>query len=337
MLAVSILYNEPVLTPDHPDWASEAGVLEAVEAVETALTKRGHLVQRLPAAGSPAALATAIQSSQCDVIVNLCEGLQGTGAGESQMAGLLELCGAPHTGASSECLSLVRDKAVTKWLLLGAGLPTAAFQRIRDEPLQRAALAGLLVAGPVIVKPAREDASLGIGPASVVTEMSALERQIDEVRQRYGEALVEQFIAGREFNVGLLALPELQPLPLAEIEFGERAGEPWKLVTYDAKWTPDSPDYGGTPVRCPADVAPELAAELVRVSLAAFRLTGCRDYARVDLRVDEQDRVFILEINANPDISPSAGLARALRVGGVSYEEFVERLVQNAARRGREF
>ncbi len=335
MLTVSILYNEPVLPPDHPDWASEAGVLEAVEAVEAALGKRGHRVQRLPVADSPAALATALQRTPCDVIVNLCEGLQGTGAGESQVAGMLELCGAPHTGAGSECLALVRDKAVTKWLLLGAGLPTAAFQRIGDEPLPLPALARLLDAGPVIVKPAREDASLGIGPASVVTQMSALERQIDEVRQRYGEALVEQFIAGREFNVGLLALPELQALPLAEIEFGEQTSQPWKLVTYDAKWTPDSPDYGGTPVRCPADAAPELAAELARVSLAAFRLTGCRDYARVDLRVDEQDRVFILEINANPDISPGAGLARALRVGGLSYEEFVERLVQTAARRGR--
>lgn len=334
MLNVSILFNEPVLPKDHPDWASEAGVLEAVEAVEAALAKAGHRSRRLPVGASPAGLAAALQSSPSDVVVNLCEGLQGTGAGEAQVAGILELCGAPYTGASSECLSLVRDKAVAKWLLLGAGLPTAAFERIQTDELPYAALESLLDRGPVIVKPAREDASLGIGPASVVTEMAALVRQIGEVRRRYGETLVEQFIAGREFNLGLLALPEPLALPLAEIEFRPRAEDRWNLVTYDAKWTPESPDYGGTPVRCPAEVSPPLAAEIARVSLAAFRLTGCRDYARVDFRVDEQGQVFILEINANPDISPSAGLARALRVSGMSYEEFVERLVANAARRG---
>jgi D-alanine-D-alanine ligase len=332
---VSILYNEPVLPPDHPDWASEAGVLEAVEAVEAALTKQGHRHRRLPVGALPTSIVAAIENAASDVIVNLCEGLEGTGAGESQVTGLLELCGVRFTGCGSECLSLLRDKARTKWLLLGAGLPTAAFQRLAPgEERPRAALEAMLAAGPAIVKPAREDASLSIGLASVVTEMAALDRQVDEVERRYGDVLVEQFIEGREFNVGVLALPEPRALPLAEIEFRHRVGDRWKLVSYDAKWTPESPDFGGTPVHCPADAAPELAAEIVRVSLAAFRLTGCRDYARVDLRVDERGRVFILELNPNPDISPSAGLARAIGVSGLSFDDFVGRLIETAVRRG---
>lgn len=333
MLDVAILYNEPTLPADHPDWASEAGVLEAVEAVEAALEKKGHRYRRLPVGASPASLAAKLQAEPSDVIVNLCEGLQGTGAGESQVTGLLELCGVPFTGASSHCLSLVLDKARTKWMLLGAGLPTAAFLRVMPGERLPAAAAAMLDEGPVIVKPACEDASLGIGPTSVVSEMRALERQVDEVQRRYGAVLVEQFIAGREFNVGLVALPEPETLPLAEIEFRHRAGG-WNLVTYDAKWTPESPDFGGTPVTCPAEASPELAAELVRVSLAAFRLTGCRDYARVDFRVDEQGRAYVLEVNANPDISPSAGLARAIRVSGLGYDEFIGRLVETAQRRG---
>jgi len=332
---VSILYNQPVLPADHPDWASEAGVLEAVEAVEAALAKQGHRHRRLPVGASPTSIVAAIEAAPSDVIVNLCEGLQGTGAGESQVAGLLELCGVPFTGSDSECLSLLRDKARTKWLLLGAGLPTAAFRRLAPgDQRPRAALESLLAAGPAIVKPAREDGSLSIGLASVVTDMAALDRQIDEVERRYGDVLVEQFIEGREFNVGVLALPDPQALPLAEIEFRHRVGDRWKLVSYDAKWTPESPDFGGTPARCPAEAAPDLAAEIVRVSLAAFRLTGCRDYARVDLRLDERGGVFILEINPNPDISPSAGLARAIGVSGLSFDDFVGRLVETAVRRG---
>src|SRR5581483_10729466 len=105
------------------------------------------------------------------VVVNLCEGLGGTGAGEASVAGLVELCGLPLTGSPPECLALVRDKARTKWLLQGAGLPTAPFVYVAaGEPLAREALKSLLAAGPCLVKPAREDASLGISQQSVVTD-----------------------------------------------------------------------------------------------------------------------------------------------------------------------
>lgn len=328
---VSILYNAPSLPPDHPDYAQDAGVLEAVEAVEVALAGAGHRSERLPVGGQPLSLAESLSHVAADVVVNLCEGLGGVGGGESQVTGLLELTGIPFTGSSSECLSLVLHKARTKWLLRGAGLPTAPFQYL---PVNQSLAAGMFAAmfetGPVIVKPAHEDASLGIHSDSVVRDADALMAQIDRVHNRYGDAIVEQFLAGREFNVGIVALPEPILLPLAEIEFQPGASG---LVSYDAKWTPGTVDYGGTPVRCPAEVSETLAAEIRRVSLAAFLLTGARDYARVDLRLDAEGRVYILEINANPDISPSAGLARAILASGMSYNEFIIRLVETAARR----
>ena len=332
-LSVVILHNAPVLPADHPDAASEAGVLDAVEAVEQALTLRGHAVERLPVGESSARLIEDLSTLRCDAVFNLCEGLGGTGAGEAAVAGLLELCGVAYTGCSAETLSLVRDKARTKWLLAGGGLPTAPFCRVlADEPLPRAALAALLEAGPCIVKPAREDASLGISADSVVTNLPALERQATEVRARYGDVLIEQFIDGREFNVGVVMLPEPRLLPIAEIEFAENAGR-WKLVTYNAKWAEDSDECLGTPPRCPADVSPELAADLGRVALAATRMTGCRDYARVDVRVNERGEPFVLEVNPNPDISPGAGFPRALAAAGIEYDEFVCRLVEQAQRR----
>jgi D-alanine-D-alanine ligase len=332
---VAIVFNEPLLPADHPDYAQEAGVLEAVEAVEVALAKTSHRAARL-SVRDPLDLAGAFKSCHADVIVNLFEGLAGMAVGEWQATGLLELSRIPFTGSTSDCLSLVCNKARAKWLLAGAGLPTAAFQLLTaGEPVSFERFEHLLALGPVIVKPAREDASLGIGPDSVVTEPAALAKQIDAVRARYGDVLVEQFIAGREFNVGIVGLPEPVALPLAEIEFLSDAN-PWRVVTYDAKWTPDAADYHATPARCPAAVDDALGDEIREVSLAAFRLLGCRDYARVDLRVDGTGRPYILEINANPDISPSAGLARAVRASGMDYDDFIVRLVETAASRGEE-
>lgn len=329
---VAIVFNEPLLPPDHTDYAQEAGVLEAVEAVEAALAKARHRAGRL-AIREPLDLAGALRSCRADVIVNLFEGLAGLAVGEWQATGLLELSRIPFTGSPSDCLSLVCNKARAKWLLAGAGLPTAAFQWVPAEgPAAVDRFESLLKLGPVIVKPAREDASLGIGPESVVTELAALDRQITSVRSRYGDVLVEQFIAGREFNVGIVGLPDPVALPLAEIEFGSESN-PWRVVTYDAKWTPDAADFHSTPARCPAVVDDELAEEIRRVSHAAFCLLGCRDYARVDLRVDQAGRPYILEVNANPDISPSAGLARAVRASGMDYNDFIVRLVETAADR----
>jgi D-alanine-D-alanine ligase len=184
----------------------------------------------------------------------------------------------------------------------------------------------------VIVKPAAEDASLGLGADSVVGDRDGLARQVERIRS-YGPVLVEQFVPGREFNAGFMALPDPRLLPLAEIEFQEDPALPWPIVTYDAKWTADSADNLATPVRCPADVEASLADRIRDVALAACRVTGCRDYARVDLRVSAAGEVFILEINANPDLSPTAGLARAVRAGGWDYGEFLVRLAEQAALR----
>jgi D-alanine-D-alanine ligase len=312
-----------------------------LEAVELALGRAGHRVQRLGIGGSPEQLIGRLLAAAPQVVFNLCEGLHGGGEGEAQVTGLVELLGIPLTGSPSAALALVRDKARTKWLLLGAGLPTADFCRIPGEvtPGELAdhePLARVLAGGPVIVKPAAEDASLGIGPGSVASDLAGLTAEVLSVAQRYGDVLVERFIEGREFNAGIVGWPEPRLLPLAEIEFADHLAPRQRLVTYDAKWSPDSEADRATAPRCPARVSDELGRRIGAAALGAFRATGCRDYARVDLRVDHQERVYILEVNGNPDVSPSAGLARAIRAAGQSYDEFVCGLVDQAwARRTR--
>ncbi len=262
---------------------------------------------------------------------NLFEGTGGVGSGEAEVAGLIESLGCAMTGSPAECLSLVRHKARTKRLLAAAGVPTPEFVLVEaDAPLELRSLADLLAAGPMIVKPAHEDASLGIGPASIVEDEAHLHAQLRTVRARYGAALVERFIVGREFNAAVLAAPDAELLPLAEIEFAGRGRPGWQIVTYDAKWTTESDAYHQTPAACPARLDADTAARAGQLALAAFRLTGCRDYARVDLRQDAAGRLFVLEVNANPDIGPSAGYARSLGVAHIEYDAFIDRLVRHA-------
>ena len=330
-LRVVILFNAPTLAKDHADYDSEAGVLESVETIFSALRSAGHEVIRLAAGNSVRALVSQLEQARPDVVANLCESFAGHSAGEPHVAGVLELLGLPYTGSPPECLAIAHNKAQTKRLLLGSGIATPEFVEIRrgdavpDSPVQ-----SWLDAGPLIVKPAAEDASLGIGPDSVVRDWSALVRQVAKVHQSYGDALAEQFIAGREFNVGIVELPQLQTLPIAEIEFHPSPDLPWPILTYEGKWSSNSSQCLATPVRCPVELDLELKTQIEQAALAAYRITGCRDYARVDLRVDGQGHVFLLEVNANPDAGPDAGLARMLLTAGIEYADFACRLVETA-------
>lgn len=333
-LRVTVLFNEPVLPDGHPDAAAERGVLEAVEAVVAALERGGHCVRRCAVGPSPAEVVAVLGTPpQPDVVLNLCEGLGGSGAGEAHVAALVELCGLAITGSPPECLALVRDKARTKWLLQGAGVATPPFVVIEPEasPSAHASLVELLAMGPVIVKPACEEASMGIDASSVIGDAEALESRVNALQRRYGRVLVERFVAGREFNVGIVALPEAKALPLAEIEFADTFADAPHILTYEAKWSTGSAADRATPVRCPAQVEQDLADRLARAALRAFSATGCRHYARCDFRVSTDGTVYLLEVNGNPDISPTAGLARMLAASGVRYDDFINALVGHAA------
>jgi D-alanine-D-alanine ligase len=325
------LYNEPVLPEDHPDAESEHEILFTAEAVERALAEAGYQVERLAVCRDPATLVEGVRSHRPDVVFNLFEGLANFADTEAHAASVLEWLGVPFTGSPYQTLCLARNKPLTKYLLRGAGLPTAAFIVVEDLPAPLCPLSW-----PVIVKPAAQDASVGLDQGSVVTEQRGLEERVAYLLEAYGPpVLVEQFMRGREFNVGVIEAPDLKALPVSEILFVDKDPDFWPLVTYDAKWKPGTRDYEATPPRYPARVSPRLEAKLSDLAKQAFRLLGCRDYARVDFRCSPGGKPFILEVNPNPDFSPLAGLSGGLQSAGMTHAQFTVDLVQRAIARGR--
>jgi D-alanine-D-alanine ligase len=335
LLRVALLYNSPVLPPDHPDSCSEAGVLESVHAIGESLRLVGHRVHEVACGSSVAAVISALSGSRPDVVVNLCESFAGNSAYEPHVASLLEMLQLPYTGSPPDCLALARDKPRTKRLLASGGIPTPEFIELpRGAHIPERSTRELLAAAPLVLKPAREDASLGITVDSVTTDWSQLSLQVAAVHERYGDALVERYIDGREFNVGIIELPEFTVLPLAEIDFERSTEAKWPILSYAAKWSPDSAEFAATPVRCPAAIDKDLERRIKDAAVRSYQIAGCRDYARIDLRVDRVGQPQVLEVNANPDLNPIAGLARMLRAAGISYDEFVGNLIRQAKSRG---
>jgi D-alanine-D-alanine ligase len=328
---VLILYNEPVLPADHPDADSEHEIFYTVEEVEKALNEAGFDVSRLSVQRDPSVLLTRVKKRRPDVVFNLFEGLADNYDTEGHVAGLLEWLELPYTGCPYQTLTLARRKHVTKLLLQGAGLPTAPFFAVEEVPVVDNPLGW-----PVIVKPAAQDASVGLDQGSVVTDLVKLNERAAYLLAAYGgTVLVEQFIRGREFNIGVVEAPDLRVLPVSEILFTDPSPDFWPIVTYDAKWKPGTRDYEATPPKYPAEVAPRLRAKVEKLAADAFRLLGCRDYARVDFRVSTTGKPYILEVNPNPDFSPLAGLAGGLISAGMTHAGFAVDLVRRALARGK--
>ena len=328
-MRVLVLYNEPVLPADHPDADSEHEILYTTDVVAGHLTEAGFDVTRLGVSRDPSALLSGLRRANPDVVFNLFEGLADHYGTEAYAAGLLEWLGLPYTGCPYQTLCVARDKAWTKRLLRGAGLPTADFFVVEEGPVEECPLDR-----PVMVKPGMQDASVGLDQNSVVTDLDRLNERVAYLLETYGPpVLIEEFIRGREFNLGLIESPDLRALPVSEIEFIDHTPGYWPIVTYDAKWKPGSRDYEATPAKYPAVVSPRLATRLQGLAKQAFRLLGCRDYARVDFRVRPNGKPYILEVNPNPDFSPTAGLAGGLESAGLTHAQFTVELVHAALAR----
>lgn len=324
MPRVLILYNATVLAADHPDAQAEADVLNTVSAVRKALISGHYEIDELSLKEDPQPLLDKVQAYAPDVVFNLFEGLGNRPETEYCAAALLQWLKIPFTGCPTEAMVISRDKVRTKQLLRGAGLPTANYQLVHDAEQEID-----VSAWPVMVKPAATDASVGIDQSSVVTNRSALASRVKVILQRYGApVLVEAYLPGTEFNVGIVGNPMLRALPVAEMVFTPLSGVNWPIVTYASKWHTASPEDLAMQPRCPAQIDNRLSRELQEISIAAFKLLSCRDYARVDLRLDEEGNPNILEVNANPDLEPTAGLARMLKADGCEYAHFIQQLVK---------
>ena len=264
------------------------------------------------------------------VVFNLCEAIAGDVAREAEAAVHVAARGFCFTGAPAAALALCQNKAQAKARLLAAGLPTPAYQVFSSaaEPVSP----GLRF--PLFVKPVAEDGSVGISQESVVTGEVQLRARVKHILDTYHEpALVEEFIGGREFNIGVWGNDPPEVLPLAELAYRNAANPLARVVTYAAKWQEDNPEYHDTPVTCPVQVDEPLASRLRQVALAAYQVMGCRDYARVDMR-ERDNEPYILEVNPNPSLSADAGFFKAARAAGCDYAAMAAHIVAYAWARG---
>ncbi|MBI4284994.1 MAG: ATP-grasp domain-containing protein [Chloroflexi bacterium] len=324
---VTIVYNEPV--PSRYDARHEEqavrGVLDSVTAVHCSLLELGHEVTLMPLMPPPKSIGEKLRSLPADVIFNLFEGFPGAPETEALVPETADALSIPYTGCPAAMLRLALDKAKTKELLLAAGIKTPRYQL-----LETSTLAQFQLGYPCIVKPHADDASHGLSEASVIADFTALKRQVRLVDQSYGgAALVEEFLDGREFNATVLGDAAGTVLPISEIEYALPAGMP-RLLTFAAKWAPETVYFQGTPAICPAKIPAEERRQIAETARAAFRCLGGRGYARVDMRLDKEGRLNVIEVNPNPDIGPEAGAARQSRAAGLSYTQFVARILQMA-------
>ncbi len=329
-MAILVLYTqaEKVIKGEPGDLFCDQETAAAARAVSSALAGLGYRVACAGVTGN-VAQALGTYSPREWVVFNLCESLDGDSALEATVPPVLEERGFAYTGSSGPVLAACLNKASVKARLLAAGLRTPRYA-VLSSPDDACS-----VPLPAIAKPVAEDASLGITFDSVAREAAALRARVAYILERYRQpALVEEFIPGREFSVGVWGNNPPEPLPPCETLYLDIPDPLQRLQTYDAKWVETSFAYEHTPVVCPAEVGPELRGALVQSALAAYRIMGCRDYARVDMR--ERDGVpYILEINPNPAIAPYGSMAKAARVCGLEYAQLVERIAKFAQERSR--
>ncbi len=315
---------------------SDAGILEEVRAVCEALA-RLKIPHRAAGVSSLADVPSAVAAGTEPVVFNLVESLAGDPQDCNLVPAICRTFGRSCTGNDDRALAISLDKWQSKALLQAAGLLVP--KAICVCPGQKLRRTGLF-AGPYIVKPACADASEGITAESVVRSAgAALAKAVRRIHELGQAALVEQYIVGRELNVSVLqtgsTAGDVQVLPLAEIDFSalpKDADKP-RIVDYSAKWLTDSFAFHNTPRVIPAPLPPAVAKQVRQAALAAWHVLGCRDYVRVDFRLDSKLRPLILEVNANPDISPDAGFAAAVQAAGIGFDGFVETVVANAAAR----
>jgi D-alanine-D-alanine ligase len=360
-LRIAILYNEPVgsavggrkyitetgvlregpavirkppgkTTPPQPTVdLSEVGVMEEMEDIKSALSSIGYRPTILNVDSNVFRLLDYLRDERPDLIFNLVECVENDALQEMNVAGVYDLLKIPYTGAGALALGTALNKPRVKELLGFHGIPTPRFQvfGLTDKIVPREDFRF-----PLIVKPSREDASVGISDDSVVYTLNDLRKRIRQIHQEFDQpALVEEYIVGRELNVAIVGNKKPLVLPVSEIDFSGLTEGMEKIVSYAAKWMHGTVAYEGTKGICPAILEPAVEARVKELALRCFHLIGCRDYARVDFRLADDNTPYVLEVNPNPDISDEAGFARSARAYGFTFQEVVGKIVECALER----
>jgi D-alanine-D-alanine ligase len=331
---IVVIYNRDFEGAEaDPENKAREDVKDVAKDILRILGVGGFEIGELGVTNDISAAISALVELKPNAVFNLCESIHGDNRFESLMPLLMDLSNIAYTGSCSFGLSLALRKEKVKDILRGCGVPVARgglVSAVEDcTPME--------IGFPAIVKPAREDASVGICSASVVHNQKALEQRVAYVLENYRQpALVEEFIEGREIYVSILERVDADPMvfPFFEIDFSDMPGDRPNIVSFEGKWVEDSVEYKGTrPVRCEG-LSPELRALIATTALSAFRAVGLRDYGRMDFRLSAAGVPYVIDVNPNCDLSDLAGgYSRAAKAAGLSYKELILRIAELALTR----
>lgn len=309
-------------------------VIAQADAVAHALETLGHSSCRIDCSLNLLAVKVELQRRQVDLVFNLVESIGGQGRLIHLLPFSLDAMAMPYTGARAEAMMLSSGKVLAKAWMTGAGIPTPAW--IGPWPGGNAGVHGKHTQmGSWIIKSVWEHASIGLDENSIITDAGP-ETVFPLLRARAptlgGTCFAERFIAGREFNLSLLAGPHgPEVLPPAEIIFEGYTNAMPRIVDYRAKWDQDAFEYHNTPRRFDFSAADhDLLHRLEELSIHCWQRFGLNGYARVDFRVDPTGAPWILEVNANPCLSPDAGFTAALERADIAYADAVRRILTDA-------
>ncbi|MGA8808745.1 MAG: hypothetical protein WB973_12785 [Thermoanaerobaculia bacterium] len=315
-MKIAVAYNDDLHLKPH---LNETEKLGEAEVIDTAREIAEVLDAQLVAVKDDIA-ASLLELRNYDVVMNLCEGVLGHPDREKNFALGLDMLGIAHTSCEPIALGICTDKKLVKRILLASGIPTPRFWHSEEG-------------GTWIVKPSREDAGIGIDAAAVVSSAAEIEARAKYVEDTYRQpALVEEFIDGHELNQAIYfstAGPVV--LPPGEIVFDDGLASNERVVGWKAKWASGSREDRGTRNRTPAVIDDTLRREIADVCLRAASVLSLRGYVRFDLRQSQAGRLFIIDINPNPDIGRGSGFRKALDAAGIAFADFLKALIMAAA------
>ena len=301
-----------------------------VDQVADALRSGGHRVSILGVHGDVARLRTGLRRRKPELIFNVMETFGDSQLGAVGLAGLLDLLGLPYTGGGPGEIYIQEDKALTKKLLAFDGIRYPEYAVFSpDADLET----GGQLRMPLFVKPLRMDASIGINGQSLVRSTHELmERVLDIHRRVKDAALVEEYVEGREFYVGVLGNGTPQVFPPIEMDFSGLPEDVPRVLDAKAKWDKKSPQYKGTRAVV-AELPDELRARLQKVALDAYRALRVRDYGRIDMRLTETGDVYVIEVNASCYLEQSGEFVTAAGAAGLDYPALINRIAELAHER----
>jgi D-alanine-D-alanine ligase len=310
------LKTDWVKNPDEPvDINAELDSPETIDRIAQALEKGGHTVKRI---GNVQKLLFQIDRLDVDIVFNIAEGRRGRNR-ESQVPMILEMYNIPCVGADALCLGITLDKYVTKKMMVADGIPTPRFFSANTTDDMKALNT---IGYPLIVKTRHEGTSKGLTKSSRVTNLQELKKQVGMINKQYHQpALVEEFIKGTEFTVPVLGndAPVAMPVLQVIIDGNTNLGDDFYTFEYVS--------YHGLQYVCPAKISSALTKQLQDLAVRTYRCVECRDFGRVDFRVDEKGNLYVLEINPLPSLAKNDAFNIFPTVIGADYTKVINEIL----------